>query len=153
MAKNKHLYILVADSGRAKVFKAETPLDSLEMVFDQVNFQGRQKTSEIYSDRAGSQRSGSGGYHSFAGERETHEETRFSRDLCRFLCEEHRAGKYSELVLIAPPHFLGELRKQLEKECGNVPLQTIAKDLVKQSERDIIDSVLETFPALNLRAM
>lgn len=153
MANKKQLYILVADSGRAKVFKGETPLDNLELVFDQVNFHGRQKASEIYSDRAGSQRSGRGGYHSFAGERDAHEEYKFSRELCRFLCEEHRTGKYSELVLIAPPQFLGVLRKHLEKECGTVPLQTLDKDLVKQSEQDIIDSILENLPELNLKVM
>lgn len=150
---NKHLYILVADSGRAKVFRAETPLASLETVYDKLNYRGRQKVSEVYADRAGRQQTGSGGYHSFAGERETHEDERFSRELCKFLCDEYQRGKFDTLILTAPPPFMGQLRKHLRKTCRKVLLNTIDKDLVKLSEQDIIAQVLQGNPDLNLPAM
>lgn len=148
MSEKKPLYILVADTGRAKIFKAARPLESLEPVFDQVNFQGRKRPSEIYSDKAGSQNAGSGGFHSFAGERDTHEDVRFSRELSRFLCEEHRAGKFSRLVLVSPPHFLGEMRKHLEHECPGIPLQTVNKDLVKMADDEILENLRKTLPSL-----
>lgn len=153
MVMKKHLYILVADSGRAKVFSAETPLTSLEPVFDQVNFQGRKKASEVYSDRPGSKQTSTGGYHSFAGERNTHEDEKFSRQLCKFLCDAHEGKKFDSLILIAPPHFLGELRAHLHKQCQEVLLNTIHKDLVKMPDRDIIDHVLMENPDLDLPKM
>ncbi|MEX2366412.1 MAG: host attachment protein [Pseudohongiellaceae bacterium] len=138
----QQLYILVADSGRAKVYRSQKPVKTLELVYDQVNFQGRKKPSEIYSDKAGGQHSGSGGHHSFAGERENHEEDRFSRDLAKMLQSEYQAGQFDALVLISPPHFLGKLRQQLDKECRKVVIKSIDKDLVRMAEQDIISHLV-----------
>lgn len=150
MISKNYLYILIADNSRAKIFRTHIPLESLEMVFEEVNIQGRKKPGDIYSDKAGTQQSGSGGFHSFAGERQSHEEIKFSKKLCSLLNKEYQAGEFSKLMLIAPPHFLGELRKHLGHECKDVLLKTIDKDLVNLSEKDIMANILEYQPELKL---
>ena len=148
----KQLYILLADNGRAKVFRSEMPLTSLEIVYDQVHFQGKKKPSEIYSDRPGSQPSGAGGFHSFAGERSTHEDEHFARELCKFIEGECRAGKFDALVVAAPPHFLGELRKHLPRECEAKLVGSYPLDLVKMPNEAIIDHLGNSNPALAARS-
>jgi protein required for attachment to host cells len=135
----QRIYILVADLGRAKIYKSETPVKALELVFDQVNFQGKKKPSEIYSDKAGGQHSGFGGYHNFAGERRNNEDDRFSRELANMLKNEYQAGKFDVLALISPPHFLGKLRQNLDKECQKIVIRSIDKDLLRMTEQDIIN--------------
>ncbi len=148
----KRLYILLADNGRAKVFRSELPLTSLEIVYDQVHFQGKKKPSEIYSDRPGSQPSGSGGFHSFAGERSTHEDEHFARELCKFIEGECRADRFDALIVAAPPHFLGELRKHLSCGCEAKLLGTHALDLVKMPADAIIDHLAHNNPVLAAHA-
>jgi len=153
MVNKNYLYILIADSSRAKIFRTHIPLESLEMVYEEVNVQGRKKASDLYSDKAGTQQSGSGGFHSFAGERQSFEEMKFSRKLCHLLQKEYLAGEFSKLMLIAAPHFLGELRKHLEYECKEALLMTIDKDLVNLSENEIMTRILEYQPELKKRVM
>ncbi len=135
----KHLYVLVADSGRAKTYKSETPVKALELVYDQVNFQGRKKSAGMYSDKASGQHDGTGGGRSLVVERENHEDDRFSRDLAQMLRSDRQAGKFDALVVISPSHFLGELRQKMDKECQRVLLKCIDKDMVRMGEQEIVN--------------
>ncbi len=153
MVNKNYLYILIADNSRAKIFRTHIPLESLEMLYEEENIQGRKKPADLYSDKAGTQQSGSGGFHSFAGERQSYEEIKFSRKLCHLLDKKYQAGEFSKLMLIAPPHFLGELRKHLGHECKDVLLKTIDKDLVNHSEKDVMARILEYQPELKQLVM
>jgi len=134
------LYILVADSASAKLFKAHKPLKSLELVFDQNHLQGRQKRSDFDSDRAGLRISTAKGYHSFAGDKDSHkhEEEEFARRLGDVLKSEYQRGKFDQLIIVAPPHFLGFIRQHLSKDCMSVLVKSINKNLVKQPETELI---------------
>ena len=41
-------------------------------------------------------------------------------------------------MLVAPPHFLGELRQHLSKECQHVLGKTVNKDLLRADSKEII---------------
>ncbi len=153
MKNTEQLYILVADNGRAKIFRGEIPLEHLEIVFEDINSKGRQKLADFYSDKAGTQQSGSGGFHSFAGERQSNEEEKYSRQLCHLLHKEHQAGKFNKLILIAPPHLLGNLRKHLERDCYKALTLAIDKDLTALNEKEILEKILEYQPNPDLSAM
>lgn len=135
----KRYYILVADSSRAKVFKSKTPINSLELIYDQVNYDGRKKPSELYSDRSGMQRSGTMGMHSYAGDQHDHEEESFARELCRMIKNDCEQDGFDRLVLIAPPRFLGELRRHLDQTCIDKLDRCIDKDLVKMTDKNLVE--------------
>jgi protein required for attachment to host cells len=134
------LYILVADSSQAKLFRAEKPLKTLEIIFEKDHIQGRQKRSDIDSDRAGVRNSSTKGSHSFAGDKDSHkhEEEMFAKSLCNMLESEYKHRKYDGLILVAPPHFLGFIRQHLSKDCMSVLVKSINKNLVKQTETELI---------------
>jgi protein required for attachment to host cells len=133
-------YILVADSGMAKIYKAETPLATLELVHEQANPEGRKTRSELDSDRPGMQRKDAGGSHGLGGDSNSqqHESEQFARTLCKLLQSEHQAGKYSGLMIAAPPHFLGNLRHHLSKECQHALGKTVNKNLLRSDDKGII---------------
>ena len=54
------LYVLVADSSRARLFQAVTPVEVLNEVVTKELEKGREKDSERYSDRPGSDHGGVG---------------------------------------------------------------------------------------------
>jgi protein required for attachment to host cells len=134
----KKLYILVADSAMARFFKAKTPIKSIEEILDHPHKEGRQRDSDIYTDRPGSNHSGAGGYQTY--DRETDEDpenARFARELGAYLKKAHHEGRFDNLVLVAPPKFLGVLRHHLGKECMATVLKSIDKDLVSQDAASI----------------
>ena len=136
---SKQLYILVADSAMARFFKAKTPIRNLEEIVDHPHKEGRQKASEIYTDRSGSNHGGAGGYQSY--DRETDEDpenAKFARELGEYLNKARHEGRFDNLILVAPPKFLGVLRHHLGKECLGTVLKSVDKDLVRQDAEAII---------------
>jgi protein required for attachment to host cells len=129
----KRLYVLVADSAMARFFKAKTPVRSIEEILDHPHREGRQKNSDLYTDRPGSNHGGAGGYQTY--DRETDEDpenARFARELGEYLNKARHKGQFDNLILVAPPKFLGVLRNHLSKECLGAVMKSIDKDLVRE---------------------
>lgn len=134
---------LVADGSRGKVYLSESLRledSALQIIYDQVHFQSRRKNAEPDSARAGGQPGGTGGFHGFAGDRGSHqgEVESFARDLCRVLHRECRAGHFDKLMIAAPPHFLGLLRKHLTNDCQEALVKTLDKNLLECTGREIL---------------
>jgi len=137
---SKSRYILVADAGRARIFKSDTGMTALELVQQLDNPGGRSTPAELQSDRPGQQRSGSGGFHGLGGDRnpQRHQSDEFAALLAGLLHSAHQSGKFAELLIAAPPRFLGELRQHLSADCQKTLGATVHKDLVRASDAEII---------------
>lgn len=61
----------------------------------------------------------------------------FARELARFLETAHTAGRYQTLYLIAAPHFLGLVRKQLSQAVGDTLALTLDADVTQHTPRAI----------------
>ncbi|MEY4642894.1 MAG: hypothetical protein RLZZ227_2888 [Pseudomonadota bacterium] len=133
-------YILAADSGGAKLYSAQGGKGELALVQQIDNPAGRKMRSELDADRPGQQRNDGGGMHGLGGDRDSqqHESERFARLLCRLLHEEYLAGKFSDLMIAAPPHFLGELRQHMSADCYKVLGRSVNKDLLRSDAQDIL---------------
>lgn len=108
---NKTLYVLVADTGRAKVYKARLPLTSASVIYDQLNFNAHlpQAGQDPLTPPAGAMPSGN---------------EAFARSLSRFLQTEHKSGKFNYLVLLGEPAVLGSVHQQLDRSCRAALLAT-----------------------------
>ncbi len=138
----KHLYVLVADGAMARLFEAKTPVKTIAELMDWVNPAGKRKDSDLYTDRSGSNHGGVGGYQSYDRETaENQDDVRFVRELGDYLEKARHKGQFDNLVLIAPPHFLGTLRKHLTKGCLALIAQTVDKDLVRQDSKAIAEHI------------
>lgn len=135
------IYLVVADSGQANIYRTDANLASLEQVQQQIHPSSRLTRSELDSDRPGSQTSGAGGHHNLGGDKNSHqhEGVEFAHSLCKYLHSEHQAGKFTQLMLAAPPHFLGELRKQLHTDCLKILGKTVNKNLLRAGEQSIVE--------------
>ena len=139
------LCILVADSARAKVYRCESlhsARERLQVVYDLVNFQGRRGVSELDGGRAG-QHSVGGGSRGYDGDRSGHdpEDEEFASSICKLLTSECRAGEFERLVLIAPPRFLGSLRKHLGEDCARLLERAIDHDYVNYSASELVQAL------------
>lgn len=112
----KNYYILVADSDAAKLYSAQDAL-----------LTGMTLVEESRSH-------GTGGDHSHHSGSDP-----FARNLGQLLHNHHHAGKFTDLMIAAPPHFLGEVRKHLSKDCEHALGKSVHKNLVHSDVKSIID--------------
>ena len=103
-------------------------------------------THEQGTDRPGRFNDGGGSHRSAVQETDWHrvEKERFAKDIAHRLYGHAHKGRFSELVLVAAPHVLGDLRKELHKEVQDKVVAEVAKDLTKHPVHEIEELVLES---------
>ena len=133
-------WIVAADESRARVLQVARPERKLEEIESMLNPEGRLQDREMQSDAEPrfSGRAGGGP----ASDRETqgaveHAVKVFAREVGRYLEKARTDHRFDELVLVAPPKFLGALRKELDKEVAKLVVQELPKDLSTFNARDL----------------
>ncbi|MGI2037306.1 host attachment protein [Shewanella frigidimarina] len=140
-------WILVADSAYARLFNAETAKSTLIEIKSMIHPEARQHEQKLTSDLPGRQAGGAiNSHHSVGGKTEPkkNEAVEFAREICRYLEAEYNAHKFSQLIVVAAPHFLGNLRKEMSSNVAKVVTLEIDKDIVKQD----IDSIRGQLPII-----
>ena len=131
-------WIIAADSSRAKVLQVADREQKLLEVDDLVNPQGRLQDRELETD-AEPRFNPTGGP---ASDREAkgaveHSVKAFAKEIGRYLEQARNQHRYDELVIVAPPKFLGAVRKELGKEVEKLVVDEIPKDLSWFNSREI----------------
>jgi protein required for attachment to host cells len=110
----------------------------LEEIEDLLNPEGRMSDRELTTDAhprfRGTAGPGSDREETAAVE---HEVEKFARRVGDYLDKARLEQRYGSLVLVAPPKFLGVLRKELSKEVGKLVAEEMPKDLSWLSAREI----------------
>jgi protein required for attachment to host cells len=131
-------WIVAADESRARVLQVTGRAQHLVEVEDLVNPEGRLKDRELTTDAHPRFRGTDGP----ANDREEtsaveHEVERFAKRVGEHLDKARQQGRYDQLVLVAPPKFLGALRKELHKEVEKLVSDELPKDLSWLNAREI----------------
>lgn len=71
------------------------------------------------------------------------EKHRFAREIAERLYKAAHRGEYENLIIVAPPVVLGELRKALHKEVEERVLFDVAKELTKHPVDEIEKSICD----------
>ena len=132
------IWILVADSNRARLLQSDSPAGSLRESEDFVHPEARSHEQQITSDLPGSQRGASGHHHvdPATGIKER-EAIDFSKFIGTKLDVLRNKNSLDRLWIVAEPHFLGHLRKELKTETLKLVAGEIDKNLVQHSTDDI----------------
>lgn len=100
---------------------------------DQIDFpEGRMKPSDFYSDSAGRGFESSGtGKHAFTSKMDvrTHEQELFAHRIMDMIRKAYENQEFERFAIIAPPNFLGELRKVLPGFLKKVLWKEVGKDI------------------------
>lgn len=132
-------WILVADRAKARLFAVDKEDRSIAEIEDFLNPGGRgrepaQDRPPRTHDRMGQSR------HAIEPHTSAEQKTIecFARELDAVL-ERGRAGhRYRDLVLIAPPHFLGALNAALGEQVRKCVVAELPKDLTSVSTQEIL---------------
>jgi len=133
-------WIIAADASRARVLQVTDREQQLAEVEDLLNPQGRVHDRELISD-AHPRFSGHGGGGPGSDREEMsateHATELFAKRVGDYLDKARTAHRFDRLHLIAPPKFLGQLRKELGKEVQKLVAEELPKDLSWLNTREL----------------
>lgn len=133
-------WILAAESSRAVIYRVESRTAPLVEVKSLAHPEGREMEHDMTSDRPGR------AFDSFGNNRHSmgkevdpkrQEAIQFSRRLADCLEQGRTQGDFEQLILIAPPEFLGLLRQALNDQVLKRVSQSLDKNLVQAGEKAI----------------
>ena len=132
--------VIVADNARARIFTSDSVISRLEEVEGYAHPEAHLSNIDLVGDASGKSVDQHGSLDPATSARE-HEAESFAKLLARHLKEMHNQQHYDQLILIASPHFLGLLRKELPDPLDKLLTKTIDKDLTTADVEQIVDYI------------
>jgi protein required for attachment to host cells len=133
----KRNWILLADSGNARIMERVAPFGKLKEVLNLTHT--HESTHEHGDDRPGRNfESASPTRHAYEPHSDWHElqKDNFAKELATLLKDAYQTQKFEELSIISPPQMLGLLRFHL----NNSPVHTC---IIKEADKNILAMPLE----------
>lgn len=138
-------WILVADSSRARIFEARGALRDVHEIEEFVHPEGRAHNRDLKTDASGRYfgkgEQTQGHTATTKVEPQEHEAELFAKQLTDHLDKARTTQRFESLHLIAPPKFLGLLRRHMRKETQNLVAATLTKEVAWLDERSIAEYI------------
>lgn len=136
----KKIWILVADSSRARIYAADSGLKEMEEVQGLTHPESRMHAQTMTTELPGRMSaSAAGSRHTFEDHTPVKEQEKdeFAREVAEALEKGRRQGDYHKLAVIAAPDFLGVLRQHLSAQVRKLVVEEVNKNLTKGTLEDI----------------
>jgi protein required for attachment to host cells len=134
------VWIVVAESSRAKIYVTDLSAKKLRELEGFVHSDSRRHAHDITSDLPGRKKGGGDGSH-HALEAETGikegEAVLFAQQIDNYLLAGRNENQFDQLVLIAAPAFLGLLRRHMDTQVAKLVVHELPKNLVKSDVAEI----------------
>jgi protein required for attachment to host cells len=139
-------YVVVADAARARVLTCDARLDTLEEVADLIHPESRLHHADLVTDQAG-RRSGDS---TEGPDAQQHAQEEFSREVAEHLRDARNQGRFDRLILVAPPRFLGLLRKALDGPTQQTVVASVNHDLTLTPLHELPAAIRRHLPSVPL---
>ncbi len=142
----KTTYVLIADGARARLFVVEEGTADLKPALGQEFIGTNLPSREIASDRPGRSFDSAGsGRHAMEPPTDPHRhaERVFAQEVAAVLENALRRNEFHNLVVVAPPKALGDLRGEFSDALRNRVTAELNKDLTKVAIHDLPSHLAE----------
>ncbi|WP_367716431.1 host attachment family protein [Nitratireductor sp. GISD-1A_MAKvit] len=132
-------WVVVADGEKALFLRNEGDATYPNLQVVRTIHEENPPSREQGTDKPGRFNDGKNVHRSAVDETDWHriEKERFAAEVAERLYKLAHKGKFSKLVLVAPPLVMGELRKEMHKEVEDKVIGEIAKTLTNHTVGDI----------------
>lgn len=146
----KGTWVLVADSEKALFLENVTDTQDPHLKVRRKDEQDNPSDREQSANRPGRFNDGPSVHRSAVDDTDWHElaKERFASDLADRLYKLAHKGEFEQLVLVAAPEVLGELRKNLHQEVSDKVIGEVAKNLTNHETSKIEHMVKEAISDL-----
>jgi protein required for attachment to host cells len=141
MKKKAKVWYVIADGGRAR-FVVRDDKGAFRTISSFVSTELHAKSSDLGLDRpARVKESAAPARHAIEPRRDLKEAAKeeFVKLVAGQLDAEHERGQFDQLVLVAPPGVLTELKNNLSKPIARLVADNLQKDLTKVPDHDLTD--------------
>jgi protein required for attachment to host cells len=139
------VWVLVCDAAKARFFELRGDSPTWHLVSEASHDGSRSKTADLVSDKAGrSSSEGNGVHHNALAPASTPKEVQkehFAHSLRNTLDQAMRSARFHHWVLVAPPHFLGMLEKELTVELRKHLMKTVDKEMTHLAPRELAEKL------------
>lgn len=139
----KTTWILVADEAIARILEKPRKGNELKPVEELTDPDAHAREGELHNGPHG-RRNGAGGGGNpqatvSAGDSERHHHAQiFAARIAQRLLECLREKRFEDIHIVAAPRLLGYLRNEFHKELSNAVVDTLDKDLIHESNADLM---------------
>jgi len=141
------VWILVCDSAHARLYETRPREPAWKLVQSLRHPESQAKGSDLVTDGSGSRSSqGASVHHNAlapASSPKEVEKGHFAHTLSKILDQAMRSRRFSHWVLVAPPHFMGLLKKELTPELEKHLMHAVDKDLTNLGTDELSARLLE----------
>ena len=130
--------VLVSDGRRARLLRNQGTPRNPQLIIEHSLEQVNPATRDQGTDKPG-RRHGGGSAQGAIEQTDFHQqqERRFAAEIAEMLYKLGHAGRYEELVVVAPPKMLGDLRAQFHPEVTGAVVAEVPRDLTTYSVPEI----------------
>jgi protein required for attachment to host cells len=142
--KPSRVWYVIADGGRAR-FVAQDESGVFRTVLSFVASDMHKRSSDLGRDRpARVKESANAARHAVEPRRDLHEAAKedFIALVAEEIAAEHGSGQFDQLVLVAPPKVLPELKLKLSKPMAALVVNDLQKDLTKVPDHDLTEHLV-----------
>lgn len=147
--QNSKTWLLIADASKARIYSIykarvlrEQHAKELELIGEFSHANSRKKGSDLITDKWGE--FGAGTFVE-ATSPKAHEAKEFALELLTHLESGRNERVFRDLIIVAPPTFMGLLHKHMPHEMQKVISQKIEKDYTHHNERELMENLLTHF--------
>ncbi|MEO1168048.1 MAG: host attachment family protein [Pseudomonadota bacterium] len=139
MKMPNNAFVVVADGRKMLFFRNEGDSEYPQLELERKRKQENPPNREHKTDEAGRSFSSAGPGRSKMAETDFHqlEEDRFAEETAKLLYRRAHDGDFEDLIIVAPPRTLGELRKNYHQTVKDKLIGEIDKDLTGHTIEDI----------------
>jgi protein required for attachment to host cells len=139
------VWVLVCDAARARFFELHGEHPTWHLVSEVSHDESRLKATDLVSDKAGRSSSEGGSVHhnalAPASSPKEVEKEHFAHSLGKTLDQALRSARFHRWVLVAPPHFVGVMEKELTAELKKHRLTTVDKEMCHLGPRELAEKL------------
>lgn len=146
----KLTWLVVADNSKARIFSVDSRMGPIEEIENIEHVEARLHEQDMTSDLPGrSNGKGGAGGHAYQDEvsPKEQESINFARKIATELDSARKDGKFKQVMLVAAPGFLGNLRNQLTAQTQKLTCFELAKNMSSLSAKEIRKLLPERLPS------
>lgn len=147
----KLTWLVVADNSKARIFTVDSRMGPIEEVESIVHTEARLHEQKMTSDLPGrSNGKGGAGGHAYQDEvsPKDQQNINFAKQIANELDMARKDGKFKQVMLVAAPGFLGNLRNQLTAQTQKLACFELAKNMSHLNANEIRELLPERLPSL-----
>jgi len=148
--ENSITWMLIADASKARLyamhkarFMREQHPNNLSLIQDFTHQNSRKKNADLVTDKMGNYGPGS---FTLPYVPKTHEAEVFAKELMNHLEGERKNGSsFRDIILVAPPEFMGHLHHQTPSSISKLITQKIEKDYTQDEGITLVNKLIKHF--------